>query len=209
MNGKFVYRFVTSFRDNDGITSKSDARDLNPQGHIDTGFTARPATNYGLPSDCLQIKNKIWRKTMICTKCGVDKSPEEFNWKIKAKGRRATRCKLCHKTYRDQHYQDNKEKRIRQAKARCQNWIEENRLFIIQYLQSHPCVDCGENDILVLELDHKEPRSNNPKSKLVPNLLRHSRERLIEEIEKCEVRCCNCHRRRTAIQTNSYRLRFV
>jgi hypothetical protein len=36
--------------------------------------------------------------------------------------------------------------------------------------------------------------------------LGHCWETILEEIKKCEVRCANCHRRRTARQRNYYRL---
>jgi hypothetical protein len=78
----------------------------------------------------------------------------------------------------------------------------------MEYLKSHPCVGCGETDILVLEFDHEELKSERKKPHSVTDLLKHSRARLIKEIEKCEVRCANCHKRRTAIQMDSYRLRF-
>ena len=72
------------------------------------------------------------------------------------------------------------------------------------YLVAHPCVDCGEADPVVLEFDHRNPVE---KSRAVSDLI-HSRTswaRLLAEIEKCDVRCANCHRRRTAVQFGSYR----
>jgi hypothetical protein len=36
-----------------------------------------------------------------------------------------------------------------------------------------------------------------------------SYERLIAEIAKCDVVCANCHRRRTARRSNSYRWRYT
>ena len=68
--------------------------------------------------------------------------------------------------------------------------------YILEYLLKHPCVDCGEKDVTVLEFDHVKN-----KLKPVSSLIRAGATSLIEkEIEKCEVRCANCHRRKTAKQ---------
>jgi hypothetical protein len=62
--------------------------------------------------------------------------------------------------------------------------------FIVGYLSQHPCVDCGENNIIVLEFDHVRGK----KCGNVGNLKTYSLGKVIREIEKCEVRCANCHR---------------
>jgi hypothetical protein len=70
-----------------------------------------------------------------------------------------------------------------------------NIAFAYSYLERHPCVDCGCSDLCVLEFDHVGPKTGN-----VLTLARNgvSLERLAREITQCEVRCANCHRRRTA-----------
>lgn len=72
------------------------------------------------------------------------------------------------------------------------------------YLATHPCVDCGEDDVVVLEFDHLRDKTANV-SALVAGF--SGIKRVFQEIEKCEVVCANCHRRRTARAQNSYRLR--
>jgi len=69
------------------------------------------------------------------------------------------------------------------------------RQYVTDYLLTHPCIDCGEPDIIVLEFDHVRGE----KKKNISNLIMqsYSLETLIEEIKKCEVRCANCHRRVT------------
>ena len=51
---------------------------------------------------------------IVCSKCGAQKSEEEFSWKV-ANVRRATICKECHRLYRQQHYQNNRQKYIDKA----------------------------------------------------------------------------------------------
>ncbi|MEI6058968.1 MAG: hypothetical protein WCP89_04320, partial [archaeon] len=69
--------------------------------------------------------------------------------------------------------------------------------YIQQYLINNPCIDCGEGDITVLEFDHT---GKIPKFKAVSLLIRakYPLQKIKEEISKCEVRCANCHRRKTA-----------
>lgn len=70
------------------------------------------------------------------------------------------------------------------------------RWYVFNYLQSHPCVDCGETDHVVLDFDHVRGEKRKPISRMVAST--YSLEVLKKEIEKCEVRCANCHRRVTA-----------
>jgi hypothetical protein len=66
-------------------------------------------------------------------------------------------------------------------------------------LATHPCVDCGESDPVVLEFDHRDPAA---KSFSIGDALGKTWqwEKIAAEIAKCDVRCANCHRRRTARQ---------
>jgi hypothetical protein len=70
-----------------------------------------------------------------------------------------------------------------------------SRSVVHAHLAAHPCVDCGESDVVVLEFDHVR----GVKSAHVSDVVRRgwSLDRLRDEIAKCEVRCANCHRRAT------------
>jgi hypothetical protein len=70
-----------------------------------------------------------------------------------------------------------------------------NRLDNIAYLLDHPCVDCSERDIRVLEYDHVRGTKQAELHYLISRGA--SRQRIEAERAKCEVRCCNCHRRRS------------
>lgn len=80
--------------------------------------------------------------------------------------------------------------------------IQLNRQFVWDYLKNHPCIDCKESDPVVLEFDHLRDKIK-PISNLVSNGV--SLKCIREEIDKCEVRCANCHRRKTAIQFGWYK----
>lgn len=67
--------------------------------------------------------------------------------------------------------------------------------YVSGYLDTHPCVDCGEADKVVLDFDHVRGDKVCEVSVMVGRGYRLWK--IIEEIEKCEVRCANCHRRVT------------
>ena len=68
---------------------------------------------------------------------------------------------------------------------------------VADHLSTRSCADCGESDPLVLEFDHIDPATKrNTIHKLVSHA--HSWSAVLTEIERCDVRCANCHRRRTA-----------
>lgn len=79
---------------------------------------------------------------------------------------------------------------------------ERNMQYIYDYLKGHPCIDCGESDFVVLQFDHREPSS---KLSGVSVLMRSSSLiNVATEIAKCDVRCANCHIRKTAKEFNWY-----
>ena len=71
-----------------------------------------------------------------------------------------------------------------------------NRRHVWAYKASKGCIDCGERDPIVLDLDHRDPST---KVAAVARLSTScvSLIRLDKEMQKCDVRCANCHRRRT------------
>jgi hypothetical protein len=78
--------------------------------------------------------------------------------------------------------------------------LERTRL-LIEYFESHSCVDCGETDPVVLEFDHLRDKSFDVGRKLIHTTWKT----ILDEIAKCEVVCANCHRRRTARRRGSVR----
>jgi hypothetical protein len=83
--------------------------------------------------------------------------------------------------------------RVRRNNARYQ---AEKRAWVDAYLAEHPCVDCGETDLEVLDFDHVRGKKAAAIAEAVKRL-GYSLGRLQAEVALCEVRCANCHRRIT------------
>lgn len=134
-----------------------------------------------------------------CIECKNQRTLEDFSWKNKKLGLRHSRCRICHRLFCKKWYDSNKEKQLECVRKNNVRYKDRNREYIWEYLLKHPCVDCGETDPVILEFDHREPKH---KSCNVSDFVRTKAclKRLITEIEKCDVRCANCHRRKTAKQ---------
>ena len=68
------------------------------------------------------------------------------------------------------------------------------------------CIDCGETNPLLLDFDHLRDKRANV-SQLVQSGF--SWATIAAEIDKCVVRCANCHARKTAREIGSYRTKVV
>jgi hypothetical protein len=134
-----------------------------------------------------------------CCTCKQIKPLDEFNKRSAAKDGRQWSCRECNKAYHYAHW----ERHMSQIKARRKRQREVARAFVVDYLRDHPCVDCGEADIIVLEFDHLRDKHRNVSYLIGVGEI----QRIQEEIEKCEVVCANCHRRRTASRGGWYRTR--
>jgi hypothetical protein len=129
-----------------------------------------------------------------CARCRLRKPPEAFNWRRRERAQRDTYCRACRAEYKHEHYSANKQRYVNQAASSKRKLQAERMTFLIEYLRSRGCLDCGETDPLVLEFDHRGAKAFN-----VCSALNGRRwETVLSEIEKCDVRCTNCHRPRTA-----------
>ncbi len=69
-----------------------------------------------------------------------------------------------------------------------------NLLYLHELLERSACVDCGRREPELFEFDHVRGKTGH-----VFDMARDgcSLSRLKDEIDRCEIRCANCHRRRT------------
>jgi hypothetical protein len=139
-------------------------------------------------------------ETKRCGKCDEIKPLSDFN--RRGHGRLQGSCRACNSANLKEHYANNlhyyaqKAARFKRARKAA------NFASLLAYFAEHPCVDCGETDPVVLQFDHVR----GTKLKAVGSLFGECRpwEMIAAEIEKCEVRCSNCHWRKTAKQFGWY-----
>jgi hypothetical protein len=70
--------------------------------------------------------------------------------------------------------------------------IVRNKLYVKNYLENKACIDCGNSDIRVLEFDHVRGVKLYHVSYMIQKA--YKLDLVKGEIEKCDIRCCNCHR---------------
>lgn len=99
-------------------------------------------------------------------------------------------------------YRRNKKKHIKVCSVRRDREVFQNQNRMIAYLREHPCVDCGETDIVVLQFDHVRGK----KTKEIGAMMQYAWKNILKEIAKCDVRCANDHVRRTQKEQNAYRV---
>lgn len=140
-----------------------------------------------------------------CRVCRATKPMIEFPYRSLVAGTRQWICLSCQRLVTRAWYV----RQVPDAKrsdAYGRKTREHNAALIRRYLESHPCVDCGETNPAVLDFDHLRDKVTDISSMVRAGATWSLIE---EEIGKCEVRCANCHARKTARQFGFYRLEEV
>ena len=79
---------------------------------------------------------------------------------------------------------------VARGKANSEAIKNRNLEYIREYRETHPCIDCGENRWWVLDFDH---RNSAEKLYNVSRMRYNTIAKIQIEIEKCDIRCKNCH----------------
>ena len=117
-----------------------------------------------------------------CTKCNTEKGSDSFRqWR--------NDCRKCENKVASEYHHNNSDKINKRKVSKNRERYREKRRFLVDYLQNHPCVDCGETRVACLEFDHVRGE----KKDKISTVINYGWKALKEEIEKCEVRCANCH----------------
>lgn len=141
----------------------------------------------------------------LCTKCKQLLPIECFGLKKTGTDKRQYQCRDCFARYNRNRYLTNPAKTKEKFSAFSKAVRLANKTKLFEYLSCHPCVDCGEADPVVLEFDHLKDKVDS-----VSNLIRGGMpwHKIEAEIVKCEVRCSNCHKRKTAKLQNWLKLKL-
>ncbi len=128
-----------------------------------------------------------------CSRCEVTRPITDFN---RSSTGHHPWCRACFSGYH----------RGRRAIARRRRaaLVRRAQEHVRQLLQRQPCTDCGLADPVVLEFDHVGEKRATVASLVGTGA---SPDRLDEELQRCEVVCVNCHRRRTAARAGHRRSR--
>lgn len=145
-------------------------------------------------------------RTKICSSCKQEKSLDDFYRAGETK--RQSRCKQCSNTRRweggrfhdEEHkqkvlasnresYARNRDNRLRRQFERRLKWKA-----VAVGLLGGTCVDCGQDNPMVLEFDHRDPDSKAFEvTKAFSSPVRYPWSVVEEEIAKCDLRCRSCH----------------
>lgn len=127
----------------------------------------------------------------VCSVCEKEKSLEDFHKRKAGKDGHQGRCKECNNASRLEYYYGDKARHRIYNNERRRGL--KDRINILK--ESSGCKDCGETDYVVLDFDHiTDNKVMNVSSMVTAGC---GWERILEEVQKCEVVCSNCHRRRT------------
>jgi hypothetical protein len=145
-------------------------------------------------------------ETLTCRVCKMDKPVTEFGYRSRSRGTRHHICRSCTSDYNREWWVKNRVvqmPRIRRNRAKRDRELEQR---IWDILFDNACVDCGETDLAVLHFDHLRDKVRD-----ISTMWRSQRSwKAVElEIAKCEVRCANCHARKTARERGSYRVNAI
>lgn len=145
--------------------------------------------------------------TKICSKCKESKPVQDFHKHPKTKDGLRPSCKICTLLITHNYYVNNKSKVLLRNKILRRKTTVNKQKKLLDYLGKHPCTDCGNSDIRVLEFDHVRGSKKLEVARAVSS--NYSWQTVEKEIEKCEVVCRNCHAIREHKRANTYRIKYM
>lgn len=129
----------------------------------------------------------------LCSKCKLELPLESFN---KKRDSLQPYCRDCDNRKSREYYANNRERHKSVIRERNKKYLDATRAWVRQLKESNPCVDCGISyPWYVMDFDHVRGEKFMDISKMVATAV--AKEKLLEEISKCEIVCSNCHRERT------------
>lgn len=136
-----------------------------------------------------------------CGRCRLTKALDEFSLRSTETRERQPRCRPCMAEYKRFWYLRKRDHQLARVRLNREHARLENQDRAWDYLGQHGCVDCGEPDPVVLQFDHLGDKERGVSYMLLGGF---TWAKIKLEIDKCAVRCGNCHRRKTARNLGLY-----
>lgn len=139
-----------------------------------------------------------------CSICKKTKSILDFNKNKSRKDGIQSSCRPCDQNRaKTRYYQVPGEKD--KARDRARQYRYNALQYVYDFLLANGCMVCKERDPVVLDFDHLNPKE---KFKNVSTLVSegYSLQTIKKEIDKCQILCSNCHRRKNAKEYGWYKV---
>ena len=125
--------------------------------------------------------------TKVCNKCQKEQSVSNFHKAARNVDGFFHTCKPCRKEIDREYYSKSDKKQKLTTKH------SQNRINIQLYKDDKSCKFCGESANCCLDFHHRNEKDKT--FTISQRVNDYSWERILEEIQKCDVVCCNCHRK--------------
>jgi len=138
-----------------------------------------------------------------CSQCKTEKllTKDFFNVKDKRGLKFRTDCKECQNLKQAGAYKKKCDYYKKVNKDYRSVLKKQNQILLWNFFLGNPCVQCGETNPIVLELDHLGDK----KYCISEIIFSHTWESIQKEMKKCQVLCSNCHKKKTAKDFKHYR----
>ena len=129
-----------------------------------------------------------------CNKCKQEKDYSEFHKRTYKSGTVGYQgyCKACQKSYDKNYYLEDKKRRLdvnKKWQVKFWEWYDT--------LKKEPCTDCQQEfDPVCMQWDHLPEYDKIERVSFIARTTM-SKNKVLEEISKCELVCANCHALRT------------
>lgn len=126
--------------------------------------------------------------TKFCSTCRIEKPIEAFNKNRYRLDGLQTKCRLCDSKRARENYHAKYKVAAKASVTKRRKQLKET---LTEYKQLRKCERCGDKRYYVLEFHHLHSKKNN-----IANMIANANswERILKEIEKCQLLCANCHK---------------
>ena len=132
----------------------------------------------------------------ICSCCKIEYPIEKFAFKNKAMNKRNAMCNDCRQERQKLSYYKHHETNLKRIKR----YKKDNKEWFFEMKKTLSCCVCGESESSCLDFHHLDVAE---KEFDISTKSDCSKNKILEEINKCACLCANCHRKHHAGKLNA------